>query len=152
MGNRSPSGHPGSGAPRPRYGSPTAAGSLRCDVMAKRVVTPAEFDAALSAAAAPLDAAGTKNAVRATLGWLAQSHPGRSVEIRVPPQGAVQAFAGPTHTRGTPPNVVETDAASWLALVTGALSWTDAVADGRVRASGSRADLSGVLPMEPIER
>ncbi|MET0863954.1 MAG: sterol carrier family protein [Nakamurella sp.] len=115
--------------------------------MAKRVVTQGEFEAALVAASGPLDPAGTKAAVRATLGWLAQSNPGRSVEIRVPPQGAVQAIAGPTHTRGTPPNVIETDAASWLALVVGTLTWSDAVADGRVRASGSRADLSGVLPM-----
>jgi len=117
--------------------------------MAKRVVTRAEYDAAIVAAAGPLDAAGTKNAVRATLGWLAQANPGRSVEIRVPPQGAVQAIAGPTHTRGTPPNVIETDATSWLALVVGTLTWSDAVADGRVRASGSRADLAGLLPMTP---
>ena len=117
--------------------------------MAKRVFTQAEFNAALSAAAGPLDPAGTKNAVRATLGWLAQTNPGRSVEIRVPPQGAVQAFPGPTHTRGTPPNVIETDAASWLALVVGTLTWAEAVNDGRVRASGSRADLSGLLPMTP---
>ncbi|MEP6561330.1 MAG: sterol carrier family protein [Nakamurella sp.] len=119
--------------------------------MAKRVVTRAEFDAALSAATGPLDPAGTKNAVRATLGWLAQTNPGRSVEIRVPPQGAVQAIAGPTHTRGTPPNVIETDAGSWLALVVGTLSWSDAVAGGRVRASGSRADLAHLLPMTPAE-
>jgi hypothetical protein len=117
--------------------------------MAKRVVTPAEYNAALVAATGPLDAAGTKNAVRATLGWLAQSNPGRSVEIRVPPQGAVQAIAGPTHTRGTPPNVIETDAASWLALAVGTLTWSDAVANGRVRASGSRADLSELVPMTP---
>ena len=41
-------------------------------------------------------------------------HPGRSVEVRVPPYAAVQCGIGdpgPTHTRGTPPNVVETDAA-----------------------------------------
>jgi len=128
------------------------AGPLRCYVMVKRVITRAEFDAALIAAAGPLDAAGTKTAVRATLGWLAQTNPGRSVEIRVPPQGAVQAIAGPTHTRGTPPNVIETDAVSWLALVVGTLTWSDAVADGRVRASGSRADLSGLLPMTPAEQ
>jgi hypothetical protein len=117
--------------------------------MAKRVVTRAEYNAALVAASGSLDAAGTKSAVRATLGWLAQSNPGKSVEIRVPPQGAVQAIAGPTHTRGTPPNVIETDAASWLALVLGTVTWSDAVADGRVRASGSRADLSELLPMTP---
>ena len=74
---------------------------------------------------------------------------GRSVEIRVPPQSAVQAIAGgPRHTRGTPPNVVEMNAATWLSLVTGELAWAQAVADGRVRASGSRADLSGVLPLQ----
>ena len=128
---------------------PAGADYLRCTVMAKRVVTRAEFEAALSAATGQLDPAGTKTAVRTTLGWLAQANPGRSVEIRVPPQGAVQAIAGPTHTRGTPPNVVETDAATWLALVTGTLTWSDALAEGRVRASGSRADLSGLLPMTP---
>ncbi len=116
--------------------------------MARRVVTRAELTAALAAAAGPLDSAATRTAVRATLGWIAQTHPGRSVEIRVPPQGAVQAFAGPTHTRGTPPNVIETTAATWLALVSGSLRWTDAVAAGQVVASGTRADLSAVLPLE----
>ena len=66
----------------------------------------------------------------------------------MPPQGAVQAIEGPRHTRGTPPNVVEMDAATWLSLVTGELAWAQAVADGRVRASGSRADLSEVLPLQ----
>ena len=61
--------------------------------------------------------------------------------------GTVQAIAGPRHTRGTPPNVVETDPATWLALVSGDLHWNDALASGRVRASGLRADLSSLLPM-----
>ena len=115
--------------------------------MARRVVTRDQVEQALAAATQPLDTAGTRAAVRATLGWIAQSHPGRSVEIRVPPQGAVQAITGPTHTRGTPPNVIETDATTWLALVVGTLAWVEAVADGRIRASGSRADLSGLLPL-----
>lgn len=117
--------------------------------MARRVFTRDQVIEAIAAADRPdtLDPAGARSAVRATLGWLAQEHPGRSVEIRVPPQGAVQAIAGPTHTRGTPPNVIETDAATWLALVSGSLAWPDAVADGRVRASGSRADLSDLLPL-----
>ena len=111
--------------------------------MARRIVTRDQVTAAISAAAGPLDAAGTRDAVKATLGWLAQTNPGRSVEIRVPPHGAVQAIAGgPRHTRGTPPNVVEMNPATWLALVTGALSWADAAADGRISASGTRADLS----------
>ena len=86
-------------------------------------------------------------AVRYSLEELAARHPGRSVEVRVPPFGAVQCIQGPAHKRGTPPNVLETDAATWLALVTGAVGWPGAVADGRVRASGLRADLSEHLPM-----
>jgi hypothetical protein len=78
---------------------------------------------------------------------LAESADGNTVEIRVPPFGAVQAIQGPRHTRGTPPNVVEMDAATWLALATGSLSWADAVAADRVAASGSRADLGGHLPI-----
>lgn len=86
-------------------------------------------------------------AVRYTLEELADGAPGNSVEVRVPPSGAVQAVAGPRHTRGTPPNVVETDPDTWLGLVTGALTWADAVADGRVRASGERSDISHLLPL-----
>ena len=123
--------------------------------MPRRVVTRAQVLAALSSATAAATSASTGDldqrdlpaAVRATLGWVAQTHPGRSVEIRVPPHGAVQAIEGVRHTRGTPPNVVETDAATWLALVVGSLRWQDAVAGGLVRASGSRADLSAVLPL-----
>ncbi|WP_019806646.1 sterol carrier family protein, partial [Saccharomonospora halophila] len=65
--------------------------------------------------------------------------PGRSVEVRVPPYAAVQCVAGPRHTRGTPPNVVETDPRTWLELATGRLEWTDAVESGRVDVSGARA-------------
>ena len=119
--------------------------------MARRIVTRDQVVEAITLArdsVDSLDAAGTRTAVRATLGWVAQVYPGRSVEIRVPPQGAVQAIEGPRHTRGTPPNVVEMDAATWLSLVTGELLWSQAVDDGRVRASGSRADLSEVLPLQ----
>ncbi len=91
----------------------------------------------------------TANAVRWTLQLLADSAPGKSVEVRVPPFGAVQAVEGPRHTRGTPPNVVELDAVTWLALATGTLSWPEALAAGRVLASGSRADLTAFLPVVP---
>ncbi|MPV89067.1 sterol carrier family protein [Georgenia ruanii] len=94
-----------------------------------------------------LPAAVVRTAVRFTLEELAVSSPGNSVEVRVPPAGAVQAIAGPRHTRGTPPNVIETDQETWLALATGMLSWEDAVMAGRVHASGIRADLSSVLPL-----
>ena len=89
-------------------------------------------------------------AVKTSTRWLAQQVPGRSVELRVPPHVAVQLVPGPRHTRGTPPNVVETDAATWLRLATGELSWADAVAEGRVSASGNRADLSAHLPLAPL--
>jgi hypothetical protein len=89
-------------------------------------------------------------AVRTSARWLAQQVPGRSVELRVPPHVAVQLVPGPRHTRGTPPNVVETDAATWLRLVTGALTWEQAIAGGTVSASGNRADLSPYLPLAPL--
>ena len=92
------------------------------------------------------------SAVKTSARWLAQQVPGRSVELRVPPHVAVQCVPGPRHTRGTPPNVVETDAATWLRLATGATSWDDAVADGKVSASGNRADLGPHLPLAPLRR
>jgi hypothetical protein len=89
-------------------------------------------------------------AVKTSARWLAQQVPGRSVELRVPPHVAVQLVPGPRHTRGTPPNVVETDAATWLRLATGATTWAQAVADGAVSASGNRADLAPYLPLSPL--
>ena len=86
-------------------------------------------------------------AVRYTLQCLADRAPGKSVEVRVPPFGAVQAVEGPGHTRGTPPNVIETDTATWLALATGTTTWSDAVAAGTVRASGVRATIEAWLPL-----
>lgn len=86
-------------------------------------------------------------AVRYALEELGARAPGRTVEVRVPPFGAVQCIEGPTHTRGTPPNVTETDADTWLALATGALTWAQADDEGLLRASGQRADLSAWLPL-----
>jgi len=87
--------------------------------------------------------------VRYLLQLLAEKSPGHSVEVRVPPFGAVQVVEGPRHTRGTPPNVVETDAATWIALALGDEQWTDAASAGRIRASGIRADVSHLLPLRP---
>jgi hypothetical protein len=86
-------------------------------------------------------------AVRLSLRTLEQIAPGRSVEVRVPPFAAVQCVEGPRHTRGTPPNVIETDARTWLELATGGLAWADALDGARVTASGTRADLSSLLPV-----
>jgi Bacterial SCP ortholog len=88
-----------------------------------------------------------RSAARFLLQELARVSPGRSVEIRVVPVAAVQAVAGPRHTRGTPPNVVETDPATWFKLATGRLAWDEAVRTGAVRASGARSDLSAFLPL-----
>lgn len=86
-------------------------------------------------------------AVRYLLQLVAERSEGNTVEVRVPPFGAVQCIRGPRHTRGTPPNVVEMDAATWLAVATGGTAWTEAVAAGRISASGTRADLSGHVPV-----
>jgi hypothetical protein len=86
-------------------------------------------------------------AVRHLLERLAEDAPGRAVEVRVPPYAAVQCVAGPRHTRGTPPNVVEIDPRTWLELATGRLTWNDAMEAGKINASGARADLSEYLPL-----
>lgn len=85
-------------------------------------------------------------AVRFSLEEFAALHPGRSVEVRVPPAGAVQVLPGTRHRRGTPPAVVETSMGTWLELATGRLSWEEAIADGRVQASGERTELAPLLP------
>lgn len=114
-----------------------------------------EISTAISAVTADLGAGRTPDArtlaeaVRATLRMLATVAPGRSVEVRVPPYGAVQCVAGPRHTRGTPSNVIETDPVTWIAVATGRLGWAEAVSAGRIRTSGNRADLSHLLPLVP---
>ena len=114
---------------------------------------PAEVDAAVAAVlaahddGAPPDRADLALAVRGLAERLAEAAPGRHVEVRVPPFAAVQCVEGPRHTRGTPPNVVETDPVTWIRLAAGRLGWADAVTSGLVRASGERADLFGWLPL-----
>jgi hypothetical protein len=93
-----------------------------------------------------------RDAVRALLRTLRERSPGRSVEVRVPPFGAIQCIEGPRHTRGTPPNVVEVDPVTWILLSVGRVDWAGAVADGRVRASGIRADLSAQLPLINLDQ
>ncbi|MGW5388048.1 sterol carrier family protein [Nocardia sp. NPDC003963] len=90
-------------------------------------------------------------AVRGTARALAAAAPGHSVEVRVPPFVAVQCIEGPRHTRGTPPNVVETDPRTWLLLATGLQDLAAAVAAGTVEASGSRApEIGRWLPLVPV--
>jgi hypothetical protein len=87
-------------------------------------------------------------AVKQTLAVLVERSPGRAIEVRIPPYAAVQCGEGPTHTRGTPANVIEMNAQTWLALVHGEKNWADALSEGLINASGARADLSALLPLQ----
>jgi hypothetical protein len=97
----------------------------------------------------PPEAEALRIAARYLLQLLAARHPGRVLEVRIPPMAAVQCLPGPVHTRGTPPNVVETDAITWVRLATGRVGWAEAVGSGTVHASGPRADLEPYLPLPP---
>lgn len=97
---------------------------------------------------APDARADLATATRYLLQELARANPGRTVEVRVPPFGAVQCIEGPRHTRGTPANVVECDPMTWVALATGDLEWAEALGTGRVSASGTRSDISDRLPLK----
>ena len=95
----------------------------------------------------PLVRGGLATTTRMLAEMLASAAPGRSVEVRIAPFVAVQAIEGPPHKRGTPPNVVETDPVTWLRVATGRRHFAEAVADGSIRASGTRADLTAYLPL-----
>ena len=86
--------------------------------------------------------------VKSTLALLTAKAPGRAIEVRIPPYAAVQCGEGPLHTRGTPANVVEMNAQTWLALASGEILWGEALNSGAITASGVRADLSEYLPLK----
>lgn len=118
--------------------------------MARRRTDPVAGRAAVAAWRTDPEAATRpvlSTAVRWSLEELADRTPGNAVEVRVPPLGVTQCVPGPRHTRGTPPNVVETDPRTWLELVVGDRHWHEAVASGRVVASGQRTDLAPWLPL-----
>src|SRR5690349_9515958 len=103
------------------------------------------------ATAAPPERAALAEAVRLTARTLPILAPGASVEVRVPPFVAVQCISGLSHTRGNPPNVVETDPRTWLLLATGLLTMSDALAGGTLHSSGSRApEIADWLPIVPL--
>lgn len=93
------------------------------------------------------DASQLATAVRYLLEELGTVAPGNTVEVRVPPLGAVQCVEGPRHTRGTPPNVVEMAPEVWFALAVGDLGWDEALTSGRIHASGTRAEIKDHLPL-----
>jgi uncharacterized protein (TIGR03083 family) len=106
-----------------------------------------DLNAALPAMEIPYDRQALAAATRLLADALAVKAPGGSTEVRVPPFAVVQAVEGPRHTRGTPPNVVETDPLTWIRLATGRLTWEDAISEATLTASGERADLTPYLPV-----
>jgi hypothetical protein len=114
--------------------------------MARRKIKPEDGMVALAEALAG-DEAAIATACRFLLEELAAQAPGNSVEVRIPPYGATQCIEGPRHTRGTPPNTVEMNPDVWLQVATGGIDWASAISQGKVLASGVRADLSQVLPL-----
>jgi hypothetical protein len=93
------------------------------------------------------DSADLRVLTKHLLALLVRKAPGGAVEVRVPPYAVAQCVEGTRHTRGTPPAVVETDPATWIALGSGDLQWSDAQRDGRLTASGERSDLSALMPL-----
>lgn len=120
--------------------------------MAKRRIDPAEGHGALLTWYRAPESATRQTlftAVRYTLEEIAELHPGRAVELRVPPAGATQILPGTTHRRGTPPAVIEMSPCTWLELACGLLTWEDASNANQLQASGQRTDLSAYLPLFP---
>ncbi|MEV5147652.1 sterol carrier family protein [Streptomyces sp. NPDC052727] len=111
------------------------------------VVHTDDLNAAVPGLEVPYDRQALAATTRLLADALAVKAPGGSTEVRVPPYAVVQCVEGPRHTRGTPPNVVETDPLTWIRLATGRTAWADALAAAKVSASGERADIGGLLPV-----
>lgn len=138
-------------APHGRVVDTRAGGMLLDDYLLTRtielVVHTDDLNAAVPGLDVPYDRHALATCVRLLADTLAARAPGGSTEVRIPPYAVVQCVEGPRHTRGTPPNVVETDPLTWIRLATGRLEWAAALNEAKVRASGERADLSGLLPL-----
>ncbi|MDT0570581.1 sterol carrier family protein [Streptomyces sp. DSM 3412] len=128
-----------------------AGGMLLDDYLLTRaielVVHTDDLNAAVPGLDVPYDRHALATCVRLLADTLAARAPGGSTEVRIPPYAVVQCVEGPRHTRGTPPNVVETDPLTWIRLATGRVEWAAALEEAEVSASGERADLSGLLPL-----
>ncbi|MER6105537.1 sterol carrier family protein [Streptomyces sp. NPDC001832] len=130
---------------------PTRVGTMRlADFLVTRTVELVVHTDDLNEAAGlgiPYDRQALAACTRLLADALAEKAPGGSVEVRVPPFAVVQCVQGPKHTRGTPPNVVETDPLTWIRLATGRTEWARALDAAKVGASGERADLAALLPL-----
>ncbi|WP_407551717.1 sterol carrier family protein [Streptomyces sp. Pv4-95] len=129
----------------------TGAGAMRLDdalvTCCVRLVLLTDGLARATGQDIPFDRQALATTTRLLADALAHKAPGNSVEVRVPPFAVVQCVEGPKHTRGTPPNVVETDPLTWLRLATGRTTWSAALDAAAVSASGERADIGGYLPV-----
>ncbi|MEV2210504.1 sterol carrier family protein [Streptomyces sp. NPDC050997] len=130
----------------------TSAGALSLDDYlvtrtVELVVHTDDLNAAVPGLDLPYDRQALAACTRLLADTLAAKAPGGSTEVRIPPYAVVQCVEGPRHTRGTPPNVVETDPLTWIRLACGRSTWKDAVGEAKVSASGERADLGGLLPL-----
>ncbi|KFG07457.1 MULTISPECIES: maleylpyruvate isomerase family mycothiol-dependent enzyme [Streptomyces] len=138
-------------APPGRIIDTRAGGMLLDDYLVTRtielVVHTDDLNAAVPGLDVPYDRTALGTCVRLLADTLAARAPGGSTEVRIPPYAVVQCLEGPRHTRGTPPNVVETDPLTWIRLATGRLDWAGALDEAKVGASGERADLSTLLPL-----
>ncbi|MFM9694679.1 maleylpyruvate isomerase family mycothiol-dependent enzyme [Streptomyces europaeiscabiei] len=138
-------------APRDRVVDTRAGGMALGDFLLTRtielVVHTDDLNAAVPGLDVPYDRHALATCVRLLADTLAARAPGGSTEVRIPPYAVVQCVEGPRHTRGTPPNVVETDPLTWIRLATGRLEWAAALDAAKVSASGERADLSALLPL-----
>jgi hypothetical protein len=114
----------------------------------RRKISPSDGQAAIqSFQAGSATSQELATAVRFLLEELGTRYPGSAVEVRVPPLGAIQCVAGPSHTRGTPSNVVELGPEAWLALALGTLSFEELIGQGKLSASGNRSDLTDLFPI-----
>ncbi|GAA3796630.1 maleylpyruvate isomerase family mycothiol-dependent enzyme [Streptomyces coacervatus] len=111
------------------------------------VVHTDDLNAAVPGLDIPYDRQALAACTRLLADALAAKAPGGATEVRIPPYAVVQCIEGPRHTRGTPPNVVETGPLTWIRLATGRVTWADALQEAQVSASGERADLSALLPL-----
>ncbi|WP_030232976.1 sterol carrier family protein [Streptomyces sp. NRRL S-350] len=142
---------------KPEAADPTRRFEIRLGSMAlsdmlvtrlvEAVVHADDLAAALGRDAFPHDRQAVAAVTRLLADAFADRAPGGAVELRIPPYAVVQAVEGPRHTRGTPPNVVETDPLTWIRLATGRLDWAAAVEAAAVSASGERSDLRAHLPV-----
>ncbi|MFE5367724.1 maleylpyruvate isomerase family mycothiol-dependent enzyme [Streptomyces mirabilis] len=133
----------------PAGGTPLGAMTLADYLVTRTVELVVHTDDLNRAAGAdiPLDRQALAACTRLLADALAVKAPGASTEVRIPPYAVVQCVEGPRHTRGTPPNVVETDPLTWIRLATGRTEWQTALDEAKVSASGERADLGGLLPL-----